>query len=231
MNAANSRSIFPFSGTRINMILVLGVILVIALISFEIFNYSTTEYALKDLLGDLNFLGLSWATILTIAFCGIDFAGISRLFITGRDENEPSEAWYLFGAWMLSATMNAALTWWGVSMAVLSHPIQSVSLLDSSTIIRVVPVFVALMVWLIRILAIGTVATAGKNIFRAARRPGVSAVRRSAAYAEEIPSPTPVSRPVVRPLAPRMTASSPRTQQIQRGSVESGHEPTYHNFS
>ena len=67
---------------------------------------------------------------------------------------------------MLSGTMNAILTWWGVSMAVLSHPIQSSSILDTHTITRAVPIFVALMVWLIRILAIGTVATAGKNIFK-----------------------------------------------------------------
>ncbi len=41
------------------------------------FNCSTTEYALTDLLGDLDFLNVRWATILAIAFCGIDFAGIA----------------------------------------------------------------------------------------------------------------------------------------------------------
>ncbi len=33
--------------------LVFGVIIVTALFAFEVFNYSTTEFALKDLLGDL----------------------------------------------------------------------------------------------------------------------------------------------------------------------------------
>ena len=91
MNTINTRSSFPLPRIHFNMVTVLGVILVIALLSFEIFNYSTTEYALSDLLGSVNFMGIKWATILTLAFCGIDFAGISRLFLTGRDENDPSK--------------------------------------------------------------------------------------------------------------------------------------------
>src|SRR5271157_5058474 len=63
-----------------------GGIIIVALLAFELFNYSTTEYALSDLLGNLRFIGLPWATILSIAFCGIDFAGIARLFPPGQDK-------------------------------------------------------------------------------------------------------------------------------------------------
>ena len=60
---------------------VFGMILLAALLAFEIFNYSTTDFALTDLLGaNLTFAGMRWATILSLAFCGIDFAGIARLF-------------------------------------------------------------------------------------------------------------------------------------------------------
>ncbi len=59
---------------RFNRGLIFGVIIIAALLAFEAFNYSTTDYALRDLLGDLKFLGVHWATILTVAFCGIDFA-------------------------------------------------------------------------------------------------------------------------------------------------------------
>jgi hypothetical protein len=229
MNAVRTRSLFPLPKIQLNAVLVLGVILVIALFSFEVFNYSTTEYALLDLLGSLNFIGIKWATILTIAFCGIDFAGISRLFLTGQQQNEPAEAWYLFGAWMLSASMNAALTWWGVSMAILNHPIQSTSILDNATIVRVVPIFVALMVWLIRIMAIGTVATAGENIFRSPRRTsassGVSTHRSN--FTEEIPA---SARPVNRPLAPHMVSSMRPVDLQSKKTVESEKEPTYHRF-
>jgi hypothetical protein len=57
-----------------------GFLIIGALLAFELFNYSTTDYALNDFLGGLTFLGVRWATILAIAFCGIDFAGIARLF-------------------------------------------------------------------------------------------------------------------------------------------------------
>ena len=58
----------------------IGVILGVALLAFEMFNFDTTQYALRNLLGEVRFLGLQWASILAIAFCSIDFAGLARLF-------------------------------------------------------------------------------------------------------------------------------------------------------
>lgn len=142
-----------------------GVILLIALLAFEVFNYSTTDYALTDLLGDLNFMGMRWSTILAIAFCGIDFAGIARLFTPGMKSDGITESWYLFGAWLLAATMNALLTWWGVSIAIVSHQTRSTVLMDAKLLFQVVPVFVAVMVWLIRILIIGSFSLAGDRLF------------------------------------------------------------------
>ena len=75
-----------------------GLLIVGALLAFELFNFSTTDFALTDLLGDLKFMGVAWATILSIAFCGIDFAGIARLFTPEQGRDEPAEVWYLFGA-------------------------------------------------------------------------------------------------------------------------------------
>jgi hypothetical protein len=138
--------------------LALGMIIIIALVAFEVFNYSTTEYALSDLLGPLTFANIPWSTILSIAFCGIDFAGIARLFSPDEQSAEPKEVWYLFGAWLIAATMNAILTWWGVSMAIVDHTVRSTAIVSGSTIIKVVPIFVAVMVWVIRILIIGTIS-------------------------------------------------------------------------
>jgi hypothetical protein len=142
-----------------------GVLIVSALLAFEIFNFSTTDYALGDLLGDLSFAGVRWATILAIAFCGIDFAGIARLFTPEQGAGEPAEMWYLFGAWLLAATMNAMLTWWGVSIALLNHHTLGNAVVEQQTLIRIVPVFVAIMVWLIRVLIIGTFSVAGERLF------------------------------------------------------------------
>jgi hypothetical protein len=142
-----------------------GVIIVAALLAFEIFNYSTTDFALSDLLGDLTFMGVRWATILSIAFCGIDFAGIARLFTPEEGDQGHNEVWYLFGAWMLAATMNAMLTWWGVSIAILNHDTLGNAVVARETLLRIVPIFVAVLIWLIRILIIGTFSVAGDRIF------------------------------------------------------------------
>jgi hypothetical protein len=145
---------------------VFGGILLLALFAFEIFNYSTTDFALTDMLGaNLRFLGIRWATILSMAFCGIDFAGIARLFTPEQGRDEPAEVWYLFGAWLLAAAMNAILTWWGVAVAVRSHQELSSLVINQNTLTKVVPVFVALMVWLIRVLIIGTFSIAGDRMF------------------------------------------------------------------
>jgi hypothetical protein len=145
--------------------LIFGLILLGALLAFELFNYSTTEFALHDLLGDLSFMSVTWSTILALAFCGIDFAGIARLFTTGQDENQVGSAWYLFAAWLLAAAMNAMLTWWGVSIAILERQSQGSALVDHQTLLTVVPIFVAVLVWLIRILMIGTFSATGSRLF------------------------------------------------------------------
>ncbi len=123
-----------------------GIIILFALLAFEIFNYSTTQFALSDVLGSLTFAGIRWATILAIAFCGIDFAGIARLFTPEQGRDEPAEVWYLFGAWLLAAGMNAILTWWGVAVAISNHSSLSSTVISSTTLTKVVPVFVAIMV-------------------------------------------------------------------------------------
>jgi hypothetical protein len=149
--------------------MVFGILIVAALFAFELFNYSTTDFALTDLLGELTFLGIRWATILSIAFCGIDFAGIARLFTPEQGAEEPAEVWYLFGAWMLAAVMNAMLTWWGVSIAILNHDTLGNAVVPRETLLKIVPIFVAIMVWLIRVLIIGTISMAGDRLFSQAK--------------------------------------------------------------
>lgn len=198
---------------------VFGFILILALVAFEIFNYSTTQFALADMLGDLQSAGLRWSVVLAIAFCGIDFAGIARLFTPQLGREDPTEVWYLFGAWLLAASFNAALTWWGVSIAILNHRALGGALVGESMLTRALPVLVAVMVWMIRVLIIGTFSLAGENMFsmadeRPASRP--AAFRRpertlerpvtqrvpsnpSPVYARPAPKPAAAPRPVARP--------------------------------
>jgi hypothetical protein len=141
-----------------------GTVLLIALVAFEIFNFDTSQYALRSMLGDIRFLGLQWATILAIAFCAIDFAGLVRIFTPERGRDEPKEVWYLTGAWLLGATMNAILTWWAVSLALLNQNFGN-EVLSRQQLLLYVPIFVAVLVWLTRILFIGAFSVAGEHIF------------------------------------------------------------------
>src|SRR6266542_4212484 len=155
-----------FRGRRFNRGAAWGLMIIGALLAFEIFNFSTTQFALLDVLGNLTFAGMRWASILAIAFCGIDFAGIARIFTPEQGADEPKEVWYLFGAWFLAAAFNATLTWWGVSVAIVNHTsLSGGAVLSPHTMTKIVPIFVAAMVLLIRVLIIGTFSLAGDRLF------------------------------------------------------------------
>ena len=196
---------------------IFGAILLLALLAFEIFNFSTTDFALTDMLGpDLRFLGIRWATILSIAFCGIDFAGIARIFTPEQGRDEPAEVWYLFGAWLLAAAMNAILTWWGVGVAVRNHQELSSLVVSQNTLTVAVPIFVALMVWLIRVLIIGTFSMAGDRLFSLAdARP---TLQRNAVRPQLSSQLARTSSNLPRPIRPVATPFNPAPKP----------EPTYH---
>jgi hypothetical protein len=204
-----------FSRLKLQRGMVFGVIILFALISFEMFNFSTTQYALEDLLGNLSFLGISWATILAIAFCGIDFAGIARLHTPEEGSGQATETWYLFGAWLLAATMNAMLTWWGVSLALVNNASVGDVVIDHQTLLKIVPIFVAVLVWLIRMLIIGTYSLAGTRLLtQRDRRVGQPA--RGGASTEA--NGRVVSRPQTNSasLGNPVTASSPTFRSLSR---------------
>ncbi len=233
MNLSNSRSNNRFSllsRGKLSPGLVFAVIILTALLAFEIFNYSTTDFALTDLLGDLRFAGIRWATILSIAFCGIDFAGIARLFTPEQGVEEPKEVWYLFAAWLLAATMNAILTWWGVSMAVITHSVSSTTVMSASTLTKVVPIFVAIMVWVIRILIIGSLSLAGDRLLwgHAAPQHRATAPQRSNYTGNN--SRTPATMPMQAAPAPRPSATR-SMESSNNGNNSSRQEPTYHSLS
>lgn len=143
---------------------VVGIILLTALVAFEIFNFDTTRFALRNLLGDVSFVSIGWASILALAFCAIDFAGLARLFTPEQGDDEPKAVWYLMGAWLLGATMNAIMTWWAVSLTLLSHDLGN-EVLSRQQLIQIAPIFVAVLVWLTRILFIGALSVTGEHMF------------------------------------------------------------------
>lgn len=225
MNPSN-RFLNSISRIQMRPGLIFGLIILSALAAFEMFNYSTTEYALRDLLGPLAFLGLPWATILSLAFCGIDFAGIARLFTPDRSNDQSKEAWYLFGAWMLAATMNAILTWWGVSMAITSHKPAAISVIDPTTLTKVIPVFVALMVWVIRILIIGTLSAAGNHLLVGSKPTSSNFARRQPVVDDQSSRTNFPSRPSSSNAIPR-----PSFRPNLTVDASGRPEPTYHSLN
>lgn len=220
-------------GRRFNRGAAWGMMIIGALLAFEIFNFSTTQFALADVLGDLSFAGMRWATVLAIAFCGIDFAGIARIFTPEQGADEPKEIYYLFGAWLLAAAFNASLTWWGVSVAIVNHSsLSGGAVINNETMTRIVPIFVAAMVLLIRVLIIGTFSVAGDRMFttdenRARNYP------RPAQEQSYRPASQPVLRPASslnRPVQTTQTQFRPTPKPVQQASFAKP-EPTYHPVS
>lgn len=163
MNLTNTQKLSRFSSNllqnlKIRASAVYMAMIIAALIAFEIFNFSSTSFALRNILGSQVSGGVSWSTILALAFCGMDFAGIARL-LGPQEEQDGHSGWYLLIAWVLAAAMNAGLTWWGVSISVYNQPVEYALIINPMTFVTVVPVLVAVMVWIIRILIIGSLVT------------------------------------------------------------------------
>ena len=210
-----------FSNIRVRSGSVYGSIIILAMIAFESFNYGTTQFALQDLLGSLKFAGIPWSTFLALAFCGIDFAGIARLISPDTRKGDIKESWYLFGAWMLAATANAALTWWGVAVAINGHVLQSAAVINTQTLTHVVPVFVAILVWVIRILIIGSLSSALERITES-KKPS-----NSVSYKNE-----PVSTFVSHANRSTPVAARPITMtRNPRPAAQPQMEPTYHDLT
>jgi len=219
MNRSMPIKLLPFlQGTALKRGMIFGGIILSALLAFEVFNYSSTSFALSDILGDLAFGPFRWATILAFAFCGIDFAGIARIFTPEKGRDEPAEVWYLFAAWLLAAGFNATLTWWGVSVAILNHNAAGGVLLGQTAMTKIVPVFVAAMVLMIRVLLINTFSIAGERLFTLAEE-------RPSQYAQNKPVYRPVNESMRMPTNSSFPRPAPKPANISQPLYN---EPTYH---
>ena len=205
---------FTGQGGAISRKMVIAILLGVALIAFEIFNFDTTQYALTNLLGDVRFVGVLWASILAVAFCAIDFAGLVRIFTPQRGAEEPRAVWFLTGAWFLGTIANAVMTWWAVSLTLLGHEFGN-EVLSREMLLRYVPIFGAMLVWLTRILFIGAFSMAGEEVFDRARadageaKPAPRPAQSAPARAAQPAAPRPAAASAATPVAPKPRTAAP----------------------
>ena len=145
-------------------------ILVVGLVAFEMFNFDTTRFALNALMAGQPFWGVEWALVLALAFGSIDFAGLARILTPAATwEDEPREVWLLTGAWLLGATMNAVMTWYAMVILIAPRRAQvGAGIVGQTAVMDAAPVFIAVMVWLTRVLLIGSLALALERAAEAA---------------------------------------------------------------
>ncbi len=236
MSSYNPSITLPKFDTGASRTYIIAGIMIMSLFAFEMFNFDTTRFALSSLLGEEQFLWFQWATILAIAFCSIDFAGLVRLFTPQKGADEPKEVWYLMGAWLLGATMNAVMTWWAVSLTLLSHDFGN-EVLSREKLLLYVPIFVAVLVWLTRILFIGAFSMAGEHLFdlhgekkpkQQKQRPSshipaqASTARTASRPSARAPQParastvTPIESVVPQPIRRPMATAQPKTRTQKR---------------
>jgi hypothetical protein len=157
---------------------------------------------------------------LALAFCGIDFAGIARLINPESRTNDLKETWYLFGAWLLAATANAALTWWGVAVAISGHLLKSASVISTETLTHIVPVFIAILVWVIRILIIASLTSAIERLTGKDKKPASQPFQTNtrstnASYAASMPRSTVAAKtPLTLTRNPRPVSSQPKAEPV-----------------
>ena len=222
---------FTGQGGAISRKMVIAILLGVALIAFEIFNFDTTQYALTNLLGEVRFVGVLWASILAVAFCAIDFAGLVRIFTPQRGAEEPRAVWFLTGAWFLGTIANAVMTWWAVSLTLLGHEFGN-EVLSREMLLRYVPIFVAMLVWLTRILFIGAFSMAGEEVFDRARadsgqaksdsRPTQSAATRNAQPTASRPT---TATSTATPVAPKPRTAAPARPAASNATTTITYEP------
>ncbi len=159
---------------------VLIAILVVGLAAFEVFNLDSTRFALAHLMANQRLWGLEWALVLALAFGSIDFAGLARILTPAATwEEEPREVWFLTGAWLLGATMNAVMTWYAMVVLIAPHSAQvGAGVVSQTAVLNIAPVFIALMVWLTRVLLISSLALALERAAAAPSSAGQSRTKR-----------------------------------------------------
>jgi len=177
-----------------------GLITVLGLLAFELFNYATTQEALSTILGALSFFGFPVYYLIAIAFAAIDLGGLSSTFTEEDWSNETWWVWVSTVGWEIASVVNAALTYMSVTIAMAVAPVSQLATVMPKVqeIYTYIPAALAFVVWLVRIMLIGSIvaSTNGGQKPKKQRPIQQVAAAPTRAQAQRPMQPAPVRSPV-----------------------------------
>jgi len=143
-NAITSRT----TGTILTML--------VCMAAFEIINFAITSLAFRSLLSRYTVLVLDSATWLATVVCCVDIIGILYLFLLFPGPSHNIVKRRLFSVWLLVTGLNSWLLWLGIGQAIVVHQAQTDLVINAGIMVHIIPAFIVCLVWLIRILLIGS---------------------------------------------------------------------------
>lgn len=140
-------------------------ILLGAFLGVELINYQTNQRVIYELTADTGM-----ALLMASTFAMFDFGGLARLFTRETTwRREPKIIRYLFSAWLAVAAFNMLLSWWYFAQKVsIANPTPPPG---AGWMLVVIPVILALVIQLVRVLVIALVGRYWDEVFATAARP------------------------------------------------------------
>ena len=131
-----------------------GIVLAISLFAFEVFNYDTTHMALVNWFAQANPASVNK---IVWAFCLLDLMRLTQFFGIKHSA-------FIQKIWLFGVGVNALFTWYNARMTVWQYDFGHV-VLRRQQVVLYVPIFIALLVFLTRVLFVeALVATIQKRV-------------------------------------------------------------------
>jgi len=171
-----------------------GLITVLGLLAFEIFNYATNQDAMAKIFGEAKFFTIPIYYLLAIAFSAIDLGGLSSTF---TEEDWGHEPWWVYvatGGWLIASIVNALLTYLAILVGMALAPISQLAVVmpKVAAVYDYLPAALTIVIWLIRVMLIGSIV-ASTNGGRPKKKPIQRPVQQAAA---------PTASQAYRPMSP-----------------------------
>jgi len=142
-----------------------AVVIVAAIVCFELFNFGTNRDVLDGIFGNVVFLTLSAGTWLAAGACLVDFGGLSRIFTSETNMRQESiEIKAVTLGWFFASIFNAWLTFVWVSYRLEGGAAALPRNLADDTF--AIAVAIAVFVFLVRLVLIFGGATVGDRVLR-----------------------------------------------------------------